>query len=125
MLLDLTLAAVPFAVLMAATHRLIWPRWKVAGKTAFYFAAVALLSALIGHWSVLLALLHQGTGLAFHVWFCRRHGLVWHRIDDPERYIALSRQAVGVDSPPPSLPGLNQTMQWQGEKPQVEWLMDQ
>ena len=94
-LLDLALAAPPFVAGLALPWRLIWPRWKLPGKAVAYFGAVAVLSVFIGHWSVLLAWLHQGVGIGFHVWFCRRHGFRWYAVEDPERYVALSRQAVG------------------------------
>ena len=88
LIFDLAAAAVPFVLGMAATWRLIWPRWKVFGKTAAYFIGVTALSAWIGHWSLLLALAHQGLGLGFHVWFCRQHGFTWYAVEDPERYVS-------------------------------------
>ena len=129
-LLDLLLAAIPFALGMAATWRLIWPWWKIPGKTAAYFAGVALLSAWIGHWSLLLALAHQGLGLGFHIWFCRRHGLAWYAITDPEEYKRLSR-AMLSPAPPPTPPRVlhgvplpvGTTLQFEGEKPDIAWHM--
>ena len=94
---DLTVASVPFAVGMFATWNLIWPKWKVVGKTAAYFAGVGALSWLIGHWSVLLAFAHQGLGLAVHVWFCRKHGFTWYAVEDPARYVQLSKEMVGYE----------------------------
>ncbi|MEM6925371.1 MAG: hypothetical protein AAF602_00465 [Myxococcota bacterium] len=99
MLLDLALAAIPFTLGLAVTWRLIWPRWKVVGKTIAYFGVVALLSRWVGHWSVLVATGHQVLGLGFHVWFSRQHGFTWYAVDDPERYVALSRAWVGREEP--------------------------
>lgn len=82
---------------MAMTWRLVWPRWKLVGKVVFFVAGVALLSWWIGHWSILVAWVHQGVGLGFHVWFCRKHGFTWYAVEDPERYVALSRASVGVE----------------------------
>jgi hypothetical protein len=93
--LDLSVAAVPFAVGMAVTWRLVWPKWKVLGKAAAYFTGVGVLSLWIGHWSLPLAFAHQGLGLAVHVWFCRRHGITWYAVEDPERYVRLSKEMVG------------------------------
>ena len=131
---DLALAALPFAVGMAATWRLVWPRWKIAGKTAFYLGAVAALSLAIGHWSVVLAWLHQAVGLGIHIWFSRRHGFTWYAVEDPERYVALSKEMVGYADPEPAprrdtldgvaLPELN-TMQCEGETSGVEWVVDE
>ena len=94
---DLLLAGPPFLAGLLLTRKLIWPRWKVWGKTAFYFGAVAVLSLLIGHWSVVLAWLHQGVGFAGHVWFSRKHGFTWWAVKDPERYVALSKASVGFE----------------------------
>ena len=66
------------------------------GKAVFYFGVVALLSAVIGHWSVLVGWLHQLLGLAFHIHFSRKHGFSWWAVEDPERYVALSKAMVGV-----------------------------
>ena len=90
-LLDVVLGLPPFVVGIALTWEVIWPRWKVYGKGAFYVAAVAILSVLLGHWSILIGWLHQSIGLVFHVWFCKRHGFTWYAVEDPERYVALTR----------------------------------
>ncbi|MEN0060857.1 MAG: hypothetical protein AAGA48_01845 [Myxococcota bacterium] len=101
MLLDLGLAALPFVVGVASTWRLIWPRWKVVGKAVAYFVVVALLSSWLGHWSLLLAYAHQTVGLAFHIWFSRKHGFTWYAVEDPERYVALSKAWVGAGDESP------------------------
>lgn len=98
---DLLLALPPFLIGMATTWRVIWPRWKVPGKAVAYLGGVAALSFFLGHWSVLIAWLHQSVGLCFHVWFCHKHGFTWYAVEDPARYIALSKALVGV-SPHPS-----------------------
>jgi hypothetical protein len=41
-----------------------------------------------------VAWIHQGIGLAGHVWFSRKHGFTWYAVEDPERYVALSKAAV-------------------------------
>jgi hypothetical protein len=94
--LDVLLALPPFAIAFALTWRLVWPRWKLFGKTVAYIGSIAVLSTFIGHWSVLLGWLHQGIGLGFHIWFCRRHGFTWYAVEDPDRYVALSKRMVGV-----------------------------
>lgn len=91
---DVLLALPPHIVGLALTWRLVWPRWKLPGKTIAYVAGVALLSLWIGSWSILLGWLHQGLGLAFHIGFSRRHGFTWYRVEDPERYVRLSREMV-------------------------------
>lgn len=129
--LDLLLATVPFLAVSVVTWRLVWPRWKLLGKAAAYFGVVAALSGWIGHWSVLLAFVHQGVGLAFHVAFCRTHGFTWYAVEDPARYVELSKAMVGIspaDSGPQrsvdriALPE-NIAMQCEGEKPAIEWVM--
>lgn len=134
--LDLTLAALPHALGLLCTWRLIWPRWKVIGKSIAYFGVVAWLSSMIGHWSLVPAYAHQGVGLALHLWFCRRHGFTWYAVEDPQRYVALSKQMVGMlDDPSPpqrtprreELPPLElRTMQCEGEAPpSIELFVDE
>ncbi len=96
LVVDLAVAAVPFAVMMAITWRLVWPRWKLPGKFVFYFAAVAGLSWALGHWSLAFAFAHQTVGLTFHIWFCRKHGFTWYAVEDPARYRRLSKVMVGA-----------------------------
>lgn len=95
LVIDLALAAIPLAVGLAISWRVIWPSWKVPGKILFYFGFVTLLSLTIGHWSVLVGWLHQGVGIAAHLYFCRKHGFTWYAVEDPARYIELSQEAVG------------------------------
>ncbi len=95
---DVLLALPPLLLGLALTHRLVWPRWKLPGKVVFYVAAVALLSLWLGSWSVVIGWAHQLTGLLFHVRFCRQHGFTWYAVEDPVRYVQLSREAVGVGS---------------------------
>lgn len=94
-LLDVLMALPPFLFGMALTWRLIWPRWKLYGKSVAYVGGVAILSLLLGHWSILLGWVHQALGLGFHVWFCRKHGFTWYAVEDPIRYVALSKEWVG------------------------------
>lgn len=94
LLLHLGLAAIPLAAGLAITWRLVWPRWKLLGKVAAYLTAVGALSTFVGSWSVLLAWLHQALGIAFHIRFCGRHGFTWYAVEDPERYVALSKASV-------------------------------
>ena len=95
--LDLALALPPFAVGLVLTWRLIWPRWKAVGKAVAYFLAVGVLSLFIGHWSVVLAWIHQGIGMVFHIRFCRTHGFTWYAVEDPDRYVELSMRSVGYE----------------------------
>jgi hypothetical protein len=99
-LLDVVLATLPMAALAAVTWRLVWPRWKLIAKLLVHPCIYALLSLYIGHWSVLIAWVHQGLlGLGGHIWFSRKHGFTWYAVEDPERYVQLSKAMVGV---PPS-----------------------
>jgi len=91
---DVAIASIPLLVLGSITWRLVWPRWKLYGKLLGHPAAYALLSLWLGHWSIVLAWLHQGIGLAGHIWFCRRHGFTWYAVEDPKRYVSLMKHAV-------------------------------
>jgi hypothetical protein len=84
-LLDITLASPRLLFGLAVTWRVIWPRWKVVGKVAFHTVTGASSSA----GSI------KAPGLAFHVWFCRKHGFTWYAVEDPERYVARSKEFIG------------------------------
>jgi len=94
LLLDVVLATIPAWLLAGVTWRLVWPRWKLWSKLIVHPAVYLGLAMLIGHWSVLVAWVHQGLGLAGHVWFSKKHGFTWYAVEDPERYIALSKAAI-------------------------------
>jgi hypothetical protein len=93
-LLDVLLATLPVVGLAVITWRVVWPKWKLVGKLLVHPAVYLLLAFLIGHWSVLVAWAHQGVGLAGHIWFSKKHGFTWYAVEDPERYVALSKAAV-------------------------------
>jgi hypothetical protein len=100
-LLDVVLASIPMVALAVVTWRLVWPRWKLIAKLLVHPCIYALLSLYIGHWSVLIAWLHQGVlGLGGHIWFSRKHGFTWYAVEDPERYVQLSKAMVGVPGRP-------------------------
>lgn len=97
LILDVVLATIPMALLAAVTWRLVWPRWKLVAKILLHPCIYAILSLYIGHWSVLIAWIHQGLfGLGGHIWFSRKHGFTWYAVEDPERYIRLSKEMVGA-----------------------------
>jgi hypothetical protein len=103
--IDVLLATIPMVLLAAFTWRLVWPRWKLVGKLVVHPCIYAILAVFIGHWSVAIAWVHQGVlGLGGHIWFSRRHGFTWYAVEDPERYVALSKRMVdqlgGPASPP-------------------------
>jgi hypothetical protein len=94
--IDVALATIPMLLLAAFTWRLVWPRWKLVAKLLLQPCIYAILSVYVGHWSVLIAWVHQGVlGLGGHIWFSRKHGFTWYAVEDPERYVALSKQMVG------------------------------
>lgn len=93
-LFDAALATVPALALAAVTWRVVWPRWKLIAKLLLHPVVYFALALVIGHWSVLIAWAHQGVGLAGHVSFCMKHGFTWYAVENPERYVALSRAAV-------------------------------
>lgn len=88
------LASVPALLMSLITWRLIWPRWKRVAKLLIHPCAYAVLAFVIGPWSVPLAWAHQGIGLAGHVWFSKQNGFTWYAVEDPERYVALSKASV-------------------------------
>jgi hypothetical protein len=94
-LFDAAMATVPALILAAVTWRVVWPRWKLIAKLLLHPALYFCLALAIGHWSIPIAWLHQGLGLAGHVSFARKNGFTWYAIEDPDRYVALSRAAVG------------------------------
>ena len=94
LLVDVLLATVPALLLASVTWRLVWPRWKLVGKLVLHPCLYLTLALLIGHWSVPVAWVHQGLGLAGHVWFSKKHGFTWYAVEDPARYVALSKASV-------------------------------
>lgn len=94
---DVALSTVPMLMLTAIGWRLVWPRWKLFAKILIHPCIYLILSIYIHHWSILLAWFHQGVlGLGGHIWFSRKHGFKWYAVEDVERYIELSKRAVGV-----------------------------
>jgi hypothetical protein len=94
LLFDVVLAAVPMVLLALVTWRLVWPRWKLVAKLVVHPSIYAILSLWIGHWCILVAWIHQGLlGLGGHIWFSRKHGFTWYAVEDPARYVELSKRA--------------------------------
>jgi hypothetical protein len=95
--LDIILASIPLVLLASITWRLVWPKWKLLSKLVLHPCIYAVLSLYIGHWSIVIAWLHQGLlGLGGHIWFSRKHGFTWYAVEDPERYVSLSKKMVGT-----------------------------
>src|SRR5690606_3179890 len=85
--LDVVLATFPMVLVASITWRLVWPRWKLFGKVLLHPFIYAILSVYLGHWSVVIAWIHQGVlGLGGHIWFSRKHGFTWYAVEDPDRY---------------------------------------
>jgi hypothetical protein len=94
LLLDVVLSTIPMVLLAAVTWRLVWPKWKLVAKLLLHPCIYAILSVWIGHWSIAVAWAHQGVlGLGGHIWFSRTHGFKWYAVEDPVRYVTLSKQA--------------------------------
>lgn len=94
---DVALSTLPMIFLTAIGWRLVWPRWKLFAKLLIHPCIYLILSIYIHHWTILVAWIHQGVlGLGGHIWFSRKHGFTWYAVEDPERYVELSKHAVGV-----------------------------
>jgi uncharacterized membrane protein len=89
MTVDLTVAVFTWAAGYALLGRFIAPRWKIFGKLAFYLAASAVLSSLVGHWSLIWIIGHPALGIGGHIWWCRQHGIDWLTCEPRERYLEL------------------------------------
>lgn len=99
LILYVLLATLPLALLASVSWRLVWPRWKLVTKLVVHPCVYAVLAYYIGFWSVVIAWIHQGVfGLGVHIWFSRRHGFTWYSVEDPERYVRLSKEWVGVEN---------------------------
>lgn len=97
LILHVALATVPVVLLAAVTWKLVWPRWKLVAKVVLHPCIYAVLAYYLGVWSVVLAWVHQGIlGLGTHIWFSRKHGFTWYAVEDPERYVRLSKEMVGL-----------------------------
>ena len=92
-LLDTLLAIMLVFASAAVMWRVVWPKWKLVAKIVIHPCIYALLAMFIGHWSVLVAFLHQVIiGLGSHILFCRKHGFTWYAVEDPERYAQLTKE---------------------------------
>lgn len=69
--------------------RFISPRWKVAGKLAFYLVVSWVLSMTAGNWSLIWIVGHPLVGVAAHAWWCRRNGINWVTCEPRDRYLQL------------------------------------
>lgn len=99
MILYVVLATLPMVLLAGVTWGLVWPRWKLVVKLILHPCVYAVLAYYLGFWSVLIAWVHQGVfGLGGHIWFSRKHGFTWYAVEDPERYVRVSKEMVGVKS---------------------------
>jgi len=103
---DAGIATIPMIALALITWRLVWPRWKLVAKVVVHPFLYAILSIFLGAWSILIAWIHQGVlGLGGHIWFSRRHGFTWYAVEDPDRYVALSKAMVSrLNGTPPAPP---------------------
>ena len=99
LILHTVLATLPMVLLAAVTWRLTWPRWKLVAKLVLHPCFYAVLVYYVGFWGVVFAWVHQGVlGLGGHIWFSRRHGFTWYAVEDPQLYVRLSKEMVGVES---------------------------
>lgn len=87
-------ATLPAVALAVVTWRVVWPRWKLVVKLLLHPCLYFGLALLVGYWSVPVAWVHQGIGLGGHIWFSRKHGFTWYAVEDPARYMALSRASI-------------------------------
>ncbi len=92
---DLAVAVAIWPAGFAVFGRFIAPRWKVFGKLVFYLAVAALLSAWLGHWSLIWIVGHQLLGVAGHIWWCRRNEINWLNCTPRDRYLELRPWAAG------------------------------
>lgn len=63
--------------------------WRKALKWTLVLLLTLGLHALVGHWALLLPLGLAAAGLAFHLWWCRRHGIHPLRATPRRRYYEL------------------------------------
>lgn len=89
MIFHLTLAMSLWAIGFLLFGRFIAPRWKVAGKLAFYLVVAALLSYFAGPWSLIWIVGHPFLGIGGHIWWCRKHGINWVSCQPRDTYLAL------------------------------------
>lgn len=96
LVLTLGVAVALETVGLLLTWRLIWPAYKRVGKPVFYLGATAGLTLWWGWWALAFVVGHPLLGWIGHHRFCRRHGMNPWRVRDPERYIALQKQAIAT-----------------------------
>ena len=87
--LDLAIAFVLWLFGFTLFGRFVVPRWKIGGKFAFYLGVAAMLSYLIGHWSLVWIVGHPLVGIGGHVWWCSKHGIHPVTCTPRDRYLEL------------------------------------
>jgi hypothetical protein len=65
------------------------PGWRKALKWGVLSGTTLGLSAVVGHWALLLPLFGAIAGLGVHVWRCTRHGIDPVRATPRRRYYEL------------------------------------
>jgi hypothetical protein len=94
-IIDVLISIIPLIALAAVTWRLVWPKWKLIAKLVLHPIIYGVLSFYIGHWSILFAWAHQSIlGLGVHIRFCQKNGFTWYAVEDPERYVQLSKASI-------------------------------
>lgn len=79
-----TIGSAVFAVFEVETEP-----WRKILKWTLALLLTLGLYALAGHWALALPLVLAGAGLAFHLWWCRRHGIHPLRATPRRRYYEL------------------------------------
>jgi len=83
--LNVMIAVVLEAFGLWLTAHLVWPRWKVVGKTMFYLSLSTALSWYWPRWALIFIIGHPLLGLGIHIWLCHSWGLSWWNVD-AEKY---------------------------------------
>ena len=66
------------------------PAWRKLSKWVFYFGVTGLLSRRPGRpWTFAWVFGLPGLGLAFHLWWCKKHGINPLTAEPKERYYEL------------------------------------
>lgn len=90
--IDMVVAAALWSAMTWRYGALVRPRWKLLGKTAFYWGISLPLAWMWGHWALIFIIGQPALGFAGHLTMCWRHGINWWTCEPRERYIALQTQ---------------------------------
>ena len=77
----------------------LFPKWRRLRKITVIMVTTALLSLLVGHWSLLFIGAMALVGSGYHWWWCRKHGIDPFTAEPRDKFEALVRDQYNLREP--------------------------